>query len=364
MQVEALADAASARAYYDARYAGGYMDRWETERRDRLRCVLRTVVLPERPRILDYGCGSGALTSLLAACWPGATVVGVDVSATAIAHAQARHPGADLRFALLDDAFLRDHAGQFDFVFSHHVLEHVFDLEATVRDLVGLLTAKGRMLHALPCGNPGSFAHWLCTQRPDGIDAAAGNRFFFEEASHLRRLRSDELAQHFARHGCHLAQAHFGYHWLGAVRLFTEMAPRDLLATLDPRPWPVARRLVWLPLAAVLLALCLLRAPVQVLVRARRLWHQAVVLRTRNLARLPSLCLLALVPPAMCLLPVSWLAEVAMRRADRREWRRRSGDPAGSEMMLQWTRAAADAAPPCRPARDFAGCGEPAAAAR
>lgn len=347
MQAETLPDAAAARAYYDARYAAGYMDRWEAERHDRLREVLATIQLPAQPRILDYGCGSGSLTALLAACWPDAQVVGVDVSATAVAHARQRHPDPRLRFATLDAAFVRDAAGTFDFVFSHHVLEHVFDLDGSLAELARLLARPGRMLHVLPCGNAGSFSHWLCRRRPDGIDAAAGHRFYFEEPSHLRRLRSDELADRLAAHGVTLQAAWFGYHWLGAVRLFTELSPRDLMVALDPRPWRKASWPWWLPVAFSLVALCLLRAPAQVLVRARRLWQQATVHRTRRLGELRSLCLLALTVPALCLWPISWLVESAVRALDQREWRRRRLDPRGTEMLLTFGRQPApDPAPP------------------
>lgn len=362
MQAETLPDAAAARAYYDARYAAGYMDRWEAERHDRLREVLATIQLPARPRILDYGCGSGSLTALLAACWPDAQVVGVDVSATAVAHARQRHRDPRLQFATLDAAFVREAAGTFDFVFSHHVLEHVFDLDASLAELARLLAPSGRMLHVLPCGNAGSFSHWLCQRRPDGIAAAAGHRFYFEEPSHLRRLRSDELAARFAAHGVALQTAWFGYHWLGAVRLFTELSPRDLLVALDPRPWRRASWPWWLPVACGLLLLCALRAPAQVLVRVRRLWQQATRLRTRRLGEPRSLCLLALAVPALCLWPVSWLVESAVRALDHREWRRRRRDPRGTEMLLTFTRQpAADPATP-GPLRQPAAAAGPALA--
>ena len=70
MQVESLVSEAATQSFYDARYARGYMDRWEAERFARLREVLRDVALPPGARILDFGCGTGALTALLAERWP------------------------------------------------------------------------------------------------------------------------------------------------------------------------------------------------------------------------------------------------------------------------------------------------------
>jgi SAM-dependent methyltransferase len=210
-----------------------------------------------------------------------------------VANAQQRREG--LRFHTLDTRFVSEHAGAFDLVFSHHVLEHVFDLDAATAELAALVAPGGRMLHALPCGKAGSLAHWLCRQRQGGIDPAVGNRFYFEESSHLRRLCSDELAARLGAHGCRLVHSSFGYHWLGALRLFTEWTPRELLALFDLRRFCAGS----LPLV------------------------------------------LALAVPALVLLPLSLVAEGAIRAADAREWRRSREDPRGSEMMLEFVRDAA-----------------------
>ena len=336
MQVAPISDAKAARDYYETRYTQGYMDRWEAERRGRLRDVLATIELPANARILDFGSGSGALTPLLAEIWPDATVTGADISAAAVENANQRYDG--IRFEVLDDDFVEQNAGMFDLVFSHHVLEHVFDLPGAVRDLSSLVRPGGRMVHALPCGNPGSLPHWICAQRPGGIDPAAGNRFFFEEASHLRRLRSEELEALFAPHGVTLARAAFGYHSAGALRLFTEMMPNELVALLSPLRCHAQA----MPRVALLLVWCLtllaLRAPMQVLVRTRRLLQQVFAFRTRRLTEPASALLLLLSVPALALAPISLPVELLVRRADAREWRNRRSDPAGSEMMLELVR--------------------------
>jgi len=338
MQVEVLDGPGAAHAFYERRYRRGYMDRWEADRADRLAAVLEPIELPAGARVLDFGCGSGALTRLLAARWPDGEIHGADISRTAVDHARQRDGGLGVRYHVLDAAFVAAHAGQFDFVFSHHVLEHVYDLSATVADLVRLLRPGGRMLHALPCGNPGSLPPWLCRQRPDGIEVAAGNRFFFEESSHLRRLTSDELQAAFAAHGCRPAAATFGYHWLGALRLFTELPPLDIVRVFDPRRCDRKSLPAMLPLFALVVALAALRAPVQVLVRCRRLLQQVFRFRTRRLGDPASICLLLLAAPALCLLPISLLVELAVRGGDRWEWRQRRTDPRGSEMMLAFVR--------------------------
>ncbi len=78
-------------------------------------CAL-TVPEPARPRVLDVGTGSGCLAVTLALEFPGAAVVATDVSAeaVAVAAANARTLGANVRFAAGD---LATHVrGEFDLV--------------------------------------------------------------------------------------------------------------------------------------------------------------------------------------------------------------------------------------------------------
>lgn len=332
-----LADAADAKRFYDERYAAGYMDRWEEGRTRRIADVLAAIELPAGARVLDFGCGSGGMTRLLVARFPDATIEGVDISEAAITSARTRDGGAGVRFHVLDAEFVRDHRGCFDFVFSHHVLEHVVDLDATVGAIASVLAPKGRMLHALPCGNPGSLPHWLCARRAGGIDPARGNRFHFEDPSHLRRCRTDDLERAFAAHGCTLEGAAYGYHRFGALRLFTEMAPAELRTLLLPPRERSLPPVAWL-FALFVAVWWALRLPCQVLLRTRRMLQQVRRYRTRRLGDASCLALLALAVPAAVLSPASLPFEFAARALDAREWRTRRRDPRGSEMLLEFHR--------------------------
>lgn len=78
-----------------------------------------------RERALDHGCGVGRLTLPLAGKF--SNVVGLDVSPNMLAEAEANARRADLanaHFALADDD-LSTATGEFDFVNSHMVLQHV-----------------------------------------------------------------------------------------------------------------------------------------------------------------------------------------------------------------------------------------------
>lgn len=78
-----------------------------------------------RGRAIDHGCGVGRLTVPLAAHF--SSVVGLDISHDMLAEAEAnarRSDVANIAFALADDS-LSNASGQFDFVNSHMVLQHV-----------------------------------------------------------------------------------------------------------------------------------------------------------------------------------------------------------------------------------------------
>ena len=88
-------------------------------------------------RVLDIGCGEGALTARIAA--RGARVLGIDSSPEMIAAAEER--GLDVRLMRAEDmAFDRD----FDAAFSNATLHWVLDKERAARSIWFALKAGGR----------------------------------------------------------------------------------------------------------------------------------------------------------------------------------------------------------------------------
>ncbi len=92
-------------------------------------------------RILDLGCGTGALTAEIAAC--GAEVFGIDRSADMIAEARMKFPA--LRYEVLDAREL-SFAGEFDAVFSNAVLHWIREPERVIAGVKKALRPGGRFV--------------------------------------------------------------------------------------------------------------------------------------------------------------------------------------------------------------------------
>lgn len=158
--------------FYDDRYSKGYMDEWPAEKKQRVLDLVRGLNLPERGDAVDFGCGNGEFTGVLKRALPGWNVYGIDITSVAIDNAQKRHP--DCLFYMLPMN------KKFDFLFSHHVLEHVDDIDKTWHEIDRYLKKEASSLHVLPCGNQESFEYNLCLLRNDGIESGSGNRFFLK----------------------------------------------------------------------------------------------------------------------------------------------------------------------------------------
>lgn len=112
-------------------------------------------------RVLDLGCGDGALTAQLALRVPHGSVLGIDASAGMIA-AAARHRAHNLRFALQDINAL-DYEDAFDLVFSNATLHWVNDHHALLGRVYRALQNGGVLL--LSFAGDGNCAHLLSVLR-------------------------------------------------------------------------------------------------------------------------------------------------------------------------------------------------------
>lgn len=107
-------------------------------------------VLPERPKILVAGCGTGREAMTLAHLAPDATVTAIELSETSLAVARDRCAGqANLRFLRHDLHTVAELGERFDYIACSGVLHHLPDPEAGWAALVGVLAPGGAMQVAL-----------------------------------------------------------------------------------------------------------------------------------------------------------------------------------------------------------------------
>jgi len=244
--------------FYDDRYSKGYMDEWPADKKQRILDIIKSLNLSETGEALDFGCGNGEFTGVLKQALPRWNVHGMDISAVAINNARKRHP--DCKFFMPSDAPLMDR--KFDFLFSHHVLEHVDDFNKTWKEIDRYLKKHASSLHILPCGNQGSFEYNLCMLRKDGIDTQVGNRFVFEDKSHLRRLTTQQMDRAAGQHDLGPVFDYYGYQFYGTLEGITLLSPGLILNMTNPKKAKdkiSALKLIFL--SAVLVSIKLMRFP-------------------------------------------------------------------------------------------------------
>lgn len=317
-----LYDRQQAVEFYDDRYEQGYLDDWPVEKKQQIVEILRDLKLPPVGTALDFGCGNGVLTELVREVLPQWTVFGTDISRSAVANARKRYPKCT--FFAAEDPELSGKT--FDFVFSNHVFEHVFDLNSVFHQMCGFLKPQAAMLHLLPCGNPGSYEHSICLLRKDGIAPHLENRFFFEDEGHVRRLTTDQFAELAKVEGFELKREFYSHHHLGAIDWITDSHPKLVIALTDSSlavDAPARRKLR--AMRIFLLFLTILRLPSQILAKTRdpryRGWKKAVL----RLAALPFSL-------------VSAPLDRYLKRKAAEEWKTRRASRGGSDMALYFTR--------------------------
>ena len=161
-------DQADVAAFYDARVGGKLAD--FVDANPRIEAAVETLAewAPAHPRrVLEIGCGVGATTWRMARAWPGAEVIGVDLSPASIEAAQAcfRRPNLRYRAGRLEACGLE---GVFDLVLLMDIYEHVAPGERAALHgaLDRLMSDEARCLLTVP-----SPAHqaFLRTHQPDGL---------------------------------------------------------------------------------------------------------------------------------------------------------------------------------------------------
>lgn len=173
---------------FNSRYSKGYMASPRVVEMKRISEVIKSIGnLPEVGISLDFGCGKGDFTTLLHQSLPNWRIVGLDISTVAIQRAKELYPG--LEFYTFDEFQKIDL--KFDFIFSHHVLEYVPDINYTLSKLKSLSSKNSAMLHILPCGNFAGVEYQLASM-VNGVNQNNG-LYFFEHSAHVKRYSDKEF---------------------------------------------------------------------------------------------------------------------------------------------------------------------------
>jgi SAM-dependent methyltransferase len=233
---------------YDRRYEGDYMSgdafgQWSHSGVELLRVkdTLARILPAGIASILDYGCGRGEWSDSLREGFPAARITGIDISPTAIRMARDGRPGQD--FQSFDGVRAPFEDGAFDLLYSYHVLEHVLDINAVVGDMSRLVRPGGWLCIIFPCGNPGSFEANLAARVADGVEVSAVGepRFFYEDATHLRRMPSARIIDLFRRNDVALQESFFAHQFFGAIEWISSSG-RAFVRTLFDARRPIGRR--------------------------------------------------------------------------------------------------------------------------
>lgn len=308
--------------FYDSRYLSGYMQEWSIAKQEKIAEVIKGLNLPKTGDALDFGCGNGVLTDVIRKALPGWNVCGTDISPAAIKNATIRFPQC-VFFTRSDE---KSTDKKFDFLFSHHTLEHVCDISNTWNEMNGFIKESGSMLHILPCGNKDSFEYGVCRLKRRGIDNGAENRYFFEEEGHLRRLNTEEMNLFAEKYKLSLNKGYYANQYYGAIDWISRMDTAFVLRFTGLRDATGIKsvfKLIYLRLKLGFLNLLVVRVP----------YALKGSCKCKRSARS-----YFLFPIAAVLYPISRFVDSYLKRAADIEWKMKKLEKNGSEMYLFYAR--------------------------
>ena len=165
--------------------------------------ALSLLTLAGSERILDVGCGEGAITAGIAARVPQGTVVGIDPSRDMIRFARAHFPSAahaNLRFDVADARSL-PFANEFDLVVSFNALHWIPDQDAVLRSIRRVMKSRATAIFRLvPVGERKSLEMIV----EDTRKSAGWRDHFAGFVDPYLRLSPDDYRQTAERNGLHV----------------------------------------------------------------------------------------------------------------------------------------------------------------
>ncbi len=130
--------------------------------------------LAGRKRVLDAGCGTGYGTATLAC--QARDVLGIDISAEAIAYARAHFGAENIRFAQASCTAIPAAAETFDVIAAFEIIEHLSDWRGFLREARRVLAPGGLFLVSTP-----NKSYYAETRRRQGPNPFHEHEFELEE---------------------------------------------------------------------------------------------------------------------------------------------------------------------------------------
>ena len=192
------------------KYIHGETRTFETERLEYMAefcapAILRDLRLPTQSRVLDLGCGVGAMTYQLAKRYSEVQLIGMDLQFDALRTATISHPIATYTQSNAIDLPFADES--FDLVHGSWILEHVPDPTKTLREVYRVLKPGGqcrfvevdnasfRTVPVYP-----NVTHIMSTLNQKQIDERVGDPFIGQKLSGLFSLTSFAEVDVWAHH--------------------------------------------------------------------------------------------------------------------------------------------------------------------
>ncbi|MCE7797470.1 methyltransferase domain-containing protein [Sphingobium sufflavum] len=117
---------------------------------------------PGARKILEVGCGEGAVTEVLARIFPQADILGIDITPRVGRLYDGPRDRVEFRVAAVQDV-ARDHPGAFDLIILSDVMHHIpVALRAEIVGAIGQALAPGGRFILKDWGKAATPIHWLC----------------------------------------------------------------------------------------------------------------------------------------------------------------------------------------------------------
>ena len=317
METIDLKDRKTSAEFYENRYSHGYMGHWSAFEKERLLALIRRLNLPAKGRALDFGCGRGIFTAVFLEALPGWEIYGCDISPEAISFAK-NHNSAIRFFVLGDQSFSEE---RFDFIHSHHVLEHTFDEKITASEMSSFAAINCVMLHSLPCNHEGSLEYKISSARKKGIDPVTG-KFFFEDTAHMRRLSADQTVALFTKDGFQSWKQYYANQYFGALKWIAESDLKLVLNIANPLKAKDAKSFLYL---------------FGILIKLKFYWFCSFAASAFEPADRGRFYFLKKILQAICFVLFFWIAipvRSGLIRNAKQEWESRREDRNGSDLFL------------------------------